>query len=116
MWPSGSGVVFSGDFVPLGYGTTPCRTPFQVLASKRMSNIVQSVGGLLRDGTEEWILVHVEVQVRPDRRLPEGLCREHSRVADCHKRRVVTLAVLADTSPGFPPGAYEEKFAGATED
>jgi hypothetical protein len=35
----------------------------------------------LLDGTEEWILVHVEVQVRPDRRLPERLYRYHCRIA-----------------------------------
>ena len=64
------------------------------------------------DGTEEWILVHVEVQVRPDRRLPERLYRYHSRIADCHNRRVVTLAALADTSPRFRPGAYEEEMLG----
>jgi hypothetical protein len=33
-------------------------------------------------------------------------------LADCHKRRVVTLAVLADTSPGFRLGAYEEETLG----
>ena len=67
---------------------------------------------LLLDGTEEWILVHVEVQGRPDRRLPERPYRYHGRIADCYGRRVVTLAVLADTSPGFRPGAYEEETLG----
>ncbi len=66
----------------------------------------------LLDGTEQWILVHVEVQGRPDRRLPERLYRYHGRIADCYGRRVVTLAVLADTSPGFRPGAYEEETLG----
>ena len=67
---------------------------------------------VLLDGTEEWILVHVEVQGRPDRHLPERLYRYHCRITDCHQRRVVTLAVLADSSPGFRPGAYEVEALG----
>jgi hypothetical protein len=66
----------------------------------------------LRDGSEEWILVHVEVQGRVDRRLPERLYRYYCRIVDCHRRRVVTLAVLADTSHNFRPGAYEEETLG----
>jgi hypothetical protein len=59
------------------------------------------------DGAEDWILVHVEVQSRPDRCLPARLYRYHGRISDRYNRRVVTLAVLADTSPGFRPGPYE---------
>jgi hypothetical protein len=35
--------------------------------------------------------------------------QEVVRDAETGKRRVVSLAALADTSPGFRPGAYEEK-------
>jgi hypothetical protein len=43
----------------------------------------------------------------PDRRLPARLYRYHTRISDRYNRRVVTLAVLADTSPRFRPGPYE---------
>jgi hypothetical protein len=66
----------------------------------------------LVNGTEEWVLVHVEVQGRPDRHLPERLYRYYCRITDCHRRRAVTLAVLADSSLGFRPWAYEEETLG----
>jgi hypothetical protein len=33
----------------------------------------------------------------------------HRRIVDRYQKRVVSLAVLADTSPGFRPAAYEEE-------
>jgi hypothetical protein len=64
------------------------------------------------DGTEDWILVHVEVQSQPDHRLPERLYRYYCRIRDRYDRRVVSLAVLADTSPRFRPGPYEQETLG----
>jgi hypothetical protein len=62
-----------------------------------------------RDGTEEWLLVHLEIQSQPDRDLPARLYQYHHRIADRYHRRVVSLAVLADNSLGFRPGPYEEE-------
>ena len=61
-----------------------------------------------RDGVQEWLLVHLEVQSQPDRHLPERMYEYHRRIVERHQKRVVSLAVLADTSPGFRPVAYEE--------
>jgi hypothetical protein len=33
----------------------------------------------------------------------------HRRIVDRHQQRVVSLAVLVDTSPGFRPATYEEE-------
>jgi hypothetical protein len=60
-----------------------------------------------RDGAREWLLVHLEVQSQPDRHLPERMYEYHRRIVERHQKRVVSLAVLADTSPGFRPVAYE---------
>ena len=62
-----------------------------------------------RGGVREWLLVHLEVQSQPDRRLPKRMYEYHRRIVERHQRRVVSLAVLADTSPGFRPAAYEEE-------
>jgi hypothetical protein len=62
-----------------------------------------------RDGTEEWLVVHLEVQSQPDRSLPERMYRYHHRMVDRYNERVVSLAVLADNSPRFRPGPYEEE-------
>jgi hypothetical protein len=61
-----------------------------------------------RDGTEEWLLIHLEVQSQPDRSLPERMYRYHHRIVDRYNERVVSLAVLADHSPRFRPGPYEQ--------
>jgi hypothetical protein len=64
------------------------------------------------DGAASWILVHVEVQSRPDRQLPQRLYRYYCRIRDRYDRRVVSLAVLADQSTRFRPGPYEEDTLG----
>jgi hypothetical protein len=64
------------------------------------------------DGTQDWILVHVEVQSHSDRRLPQRLYRYYCRIRDRYDRRVVSLAVLADASPRFRPGPFEEETLG----
>lgn len=66
----------------------------------------------LRDGIEEWILVHVEVQHRPDIQLPLRVYQYHHRVRDRFGRRVLSLAILADEQPDWRPSRYEESILG----
>lgn len=65
-----------------------------------------------RDGVEEWLLIHIEIQSQPDPRLPWRVYRYRHRIADRYNHSVVTLVVLADPSPGFRPGPYEEETLG----
>jgi len=60
-----------------------------------------------RHGVEKGLLVHLEVQSQPDGRLPERMYQYYHRIADRYGSRVVSLAVLADNTCGFRPGAYE---------
>ena len=62
----------------------------------------------LRDGGEEWILVHVEVQHQPDVRLPLRVYQYHHRVRDRYSKRVLSLAILADERYDWRPSHYEE--------
>jgi hypothetical protein len=64
------------------------------------------------NGAEDSVLVHVAVQSQPDRLLPQRLYRYYCRIRDRFDRRLVTLAVLADRSPRFRPGAYEKESLG----
>jgi len=64
------------------------------------------------DGTEEWVLVHVEVQAQPDEGLPQRVYQYHHRIVDRFGRRVVTLVVLADERAGWCPATYEEELWG----
>ena len=62
-----------------------------------------------RDGKEEWLLIHVEVQNQKDPDLPRRMYQYQHRIADRYERRVVGLAVLGDTHPNWHPRAYEEE-------
>ncbi len=66
----------------------------------------------LRDGTEEWILVHVEVQHQPDADLPLRVYQYHHRVRDRFGRKVATLVILADERADWRPSFFEEEVLG----
>ena len=62
-----------------------------------------------KDGGEEWLLVHVEVQSQVDPDLPRRMYQYHHRIADRFGHRVVGLAVLGDTNTNWRPTVYEEE-------
>ncbi|GLI36473.1 hypothetical protein [Desulforhabdus amnigena] len=59
-----------------------------------------------RDGEEAWVLVHVEVQGHVDREFAKRMYVYNYRLFDRYDRKVVTLAVLADTHPTWRPGGF----------
>ena len=64
------------------------------------------------DGTEEWLLIHVEVQAQQDAELPRRMFQYHHRIADRYGRPVVSLAVLADSQAEWRPGTFQEELWG----
>jgi hypothetical protein len=58
------------------------------------------------DGTETWVLIHVEVQGEPERGFEERMYVYHYRLFDRHRVDIVSLAVLADETPGYRPREY----------
>ncbi|MCG5516509.1 MULTISPECIES: hypothetical protein [unclassified Ectothiorhodospira] len=54
-----------------------------------------------RDGGETWVLVHVEVQGEPEDGFAQRMYTYQYRLRDRYGVDVVSLAVLADTSPGL---------------
>ena len=65
-----------------------------------------------KDGTEIWVLIHVEVQAQADATLPERLFVYHYRIFDKYHRPVVSLAVLADERATWRPDHYEHELWG----
>ncbi len=61
----------------------------------------------LKDGSEEWLLIHIEVQSENEERFEERLYIYNYRIFDRYKKEVVTLVVLADSSESFRPKKYE---------
>lgn len=58
------------------------------------------------EGMEAWVVIHVEVQGEQESAFAERMYVYHYRIFDRYRRDVVSLAVLADASPGFRPAVY----------
>tara|TARA_R100001039_G_C1852540_1_gene113441 strand:- start:2273 stop:3205 length:933 start_codon:yes stop_codon:yes gene_type:complete len=59
-----------------------------------------------RDGSETWVLIHVEVQGEPEEAFAERMYTYQYRLRDRYKMDVVSLAVLADTRKRFRPTTF----------
>jgi hypothetical protein len=60
----------------------------------------------LRDGSEQWVLVHVEVQGRRERGFAERMFVYHYRIYDRYRRKVASLALVAADGHSQPPSAF----------
>jgi hypothetical protein len=61
----------------------------------------------LRDGSETWLLIHIEVQGEPETTFPRRMFLYNSRAFDRYNREVVSLALLTDAQPGWRPDHFE---------
>ncbi len=59
-----------------------------------------------RDGSETWVLIHVEVQGEPEDDFAERMYTYQYRLRDRYGMDVVSLAVLADIRERFRPTAF----------
>lgn len=66
----------------------------------------------LLDGTDVWILIHVEVQAQPDPDFAERMFVYHYRIRDRYNRDVVSLAILGDDRESWRPSEYERSLFG----
>jgi hypothetical protein len=66
----------------------------------------------LKDGSERWILIHIEVQTQPDESLAERMYVYNYRVFDRYNRRVVSLAILGDDQPDWRPYRFGYELLG----
>lgn len=60
-----------------------------------------------KDGSEAWLLIHIEVQGKKDQDFPERMFIYGYRIFDRHRRPVVSLAVLSDDDPKWRPDRFE---------
>ncbi|MEH1847107.1 MAG: transposase [Nostoc sp.] len=66
----------------------------------------------LLDGEQAWVLVHVEVQGQYDSRFAERMYTYNYRLFNHHKKRVISLAVLADEQANWRPSSYSYHLGG----
>jgi len=72
---------------------------------KRYADILVKV--YLRDGQEEWLLIHIEVQGYGDKEFSERMFVYNYRIFDRYRKEIISLAILTDPSPGLRPERYE---------
>ena len=66
----------------------------------------------LKDGREQWVLVHVEVQMQPAIGFPERMFVYHYRIRDRFGARCATFGILADDEPSWRPNEFRDELLG----
>ena len=65
-----------------------------------------------KDDSEEWILLHVEVQAQREVDFAQRMCVYNCRIWDRYQRPVISLALLIDEDPHFRPDRFVRQKAG----
>jgi len=106
-------------FFPLAYAEIDWNRPYQFLDKELHQlepdaeigkRLVAKVW--LLNGEEAWVLVHLEVQGQYDSKFTERMYTYNYRLFDRHKKRVISLAVLADEDPNWRPSSYNYQLGG----
>lgn len=66
------------------------------------------------DHSEQWILIHVEVQGEPEAVFAERMFQYFYRIRDNYNKPVISLAVLTDTQASFRPNSFYYELAGCS--
>jgi predicted transposase YdaD len=65
-----------------------------------------------KEGNEQWILVHVEVQGAKDRLFAQRMYTYHYRIWDKYQKPITAFAILTDTNRNFHPTFFEQALLG----
>ena len=65
-----------------------------------------------KQGKEEWVLVHVEVQGSRDKTFAKRMFTYYYRILDKYDKEITALAILTDKYKSFRPSQYESEFVG----
>ena len=68
----------------------------------------------LKDGSEEWILFHIEVQGASVRTFAERMYIYNYRLRDKFNRKITAWAILVDRNKKFLPTQFKESYLGTT--
>ena len=65
-----------------------------------------------KDGVEEWVLIHIEIQHQHDEKFPRRMFVYYYRLLYRYNRKVASLAVLGDERKDWRPDRYNEELWG----
>ena len=69
-----------------------------------------------RDGGDAWVLIHIEVQGRPERDFARRMFVYYYRIYDRYQRPIMSLAILGDEQPAWRPARYGQELWGCAVD
>jgi hypothetical protein len=84
-------------------------TPASEVGAKRVDKLLKV---RLLDGTDQWLYIHIEVQMHHDHDLPKRLFIYHYRIFDKYGVSPLTLAILGDSSRKWRPTSYHYQSLG----
>ena len=67
-----------------------------------------------KDGKDEWILIHIEVQGSRDKNFAKRMYTYHYRIWDKHDKPISALAILTDDNKKFCPDGLKYDFMGTS--
>jgi predicted transposase/invertase (TIGR01784 family) len=67
-----------------------------------------------KDGKEEWILIHIEVQGYQDQEFSLRMYTYFYRLFDRYQKPITALAIFTDDNPVFKPSCYDYRFLGTS--
>jgi hypothetical protein len=70
----------------------------------------------LRNGQENWILIHVEIQNQKEEEFSERVYIYSTRLFDKFRRSVASFAVLGDTDRSWRPQSFHQEALGSQHD
>ena len=65
-----------------------------------------------KSGSEEWILIHIEVQGYTDEDFARRMFQYYYRILDQYYRSITAFAIFTDGNKAFHPKAYKAEFLG----
>lgn len=67
----------------------------------------------LKDGQEQWVLVHLEVQGAKETDFPKRMFTYSYRIYDKYQKPVMSCAILTDENKSWRPSSYQIGLAGS---
>lgn len=67
-----------------------------------------------KDGTEEWLLIHIEVQGYGDKHFTRRMFTYFYRILDRFDKEVASIAIFSDNDKNYHPDRYEYQFLGTS--
>ena len=64
----------------------------------------------MKDGTEKWILAHVEIQGYVDDEFGFRMFQYYYRIREKYNKPVMAFAILTDNNPNYRPSEFSEEF------